>query len=204
MILCSWDSYWSLVEVVQRMEWPLTRKEQTTLVQSITPQEWLSLLTKADMGLLLDVDDWPLAPIADLDLETRYGTRRFHVWKPPGSDAILIAKRRSHQHLVVTCTLAVVDAKIEASFYLLSGTCLGQSAFAVNAKEPELYVSNLKAAAATLALQQNIMESAHQHLQLVLGSSGLLLPEDALVYGGFAVTQDTLEAQLHLLTQIPK
>ena len=111
-----WNSYWSEVEVVQRMEWPQAREEQTTLVRGISSHEWLSLLTDADVDMLLDEDNWPLAPLANLDLDTRYGTRRFHVWKPPSRDGILIAKRRSQEHVLVRCKLAVVDAKIEASF----------------------------------------------------------------------------------------
>ena len=112
--------YWSQVEIAQRMEWPQTSEEHMALVRGISSHEWLSCLRESDMGVLLDEDDWPIAPIADLELETRYGPRRFHVWKPPGHDAILIAKRRSQEHMVVTCALTAFEGEIEASFFLLS------------------------------------------------------------------------------------
>ena len=82
--------------------------------------------------MLLDEDDWPIAPVADLELETRYGPQRFHVWKLPGHDAILIAKCRSQEHVVVTCALAAFDRGIEASFFLLSAACLGKTVFEVS------------------------------------------------------------------------
>jgi len=88
---------------------------------------------------------------------------------------------------------------------LLSGAFFGKSAFEISAAEQELYVSNLKSAAAELALGQNIMESVHQSLQLLLNGSALLLPDEVLVWQGPVITQDALEAQLwRLLTQRPK
>lgn len=84
-ILRNWEMYWSQVEIAQRMEWPQTSEEHMALVRGISSHEWLSCLRESDMGMLLDEDDWPIAPIADFELETRYGPRRFHVWKPPWS-----------------------------------------------------------------------------------------------------------------------
>ena len=183
------------------MEWPQTSEEQTALVRGISSHEWLSFLQESDMGMLLDEDDWPIAPIADLELETRYGSRRFHVWKPPGHDAILIAKRRSQEHVVVACALAASEGEIEASFFRLSGGCLGKVAFEVSAFQQELFVANLKQAAVELAVEQNIMESRHQQLQVLLSGCGGILPDEVLVWEGSVVTQDALEAQLLQLTE---
>lgn len=185
--------YWSQVEIAQRMEWPQTSEEHMALVRGISSHEWLSCLRESDMGMLLDEDDWPIAPIADLELETRYGPRRFHVWKPPGHDAILIAKRRSQEHMVVTCALTAFEGEIEASFFLLSGECLGKTVFEVSPFQQELFVANLKQAAFELAVEQNNIESKHQQLQVVLSGCGGVLPDEVLVWEGAVVTQDALD-----------
>ena len=195
-MLCNWEMYWSQVEIAQCMEWPQTSKEQMALVRGISSHEWLSFLRESDMGILLDEDDWPIAPIADFELETRYGPRRFHVWKLPGHDVILIAKRRSQERVVVTCVLTAFEGKIEASFFLLSGECLGKTVFEVSPFQQELFVANLKQAAIELAMEQSLMESKHQQLQVVLSGCGGVLPDEVLVWEGAAVTQGALEAQL--------
>ena len=195
-MLHTWEMYWSQVDIAQRMDWPQSSEEQMALVRGISSYEWLSFLQAYDMGMLLDEDDWPIAPIAAFELDTHYGPRCFHVWKPPGHDAILIAKQRSQKHVVVTCALAAFEGNVEASFFLLSGGCLGKTVFEVNPFQQELFVANLKQAAVELAVEQSIMESRHQHLQVVLSGCGGVLPDEVLVWEGAAVTQDALEAQL--------
>jgi hypothetical protein len=92
--------------------------------------------------------------------------------------------------------LTAFEGKIEASFFLLSGECLGKTDFEVSPFQQELFVTNLKQAAAELAMEQNRMESKHQQLQVVLSGCGGVLPDEVLVWEGAAVTQDALEAQL--------
>ena len=62
--------------------------------------------------------------------------------------------------------------------------------------QQELFVANLKQAAIELAMEQSLMESKHQQLQVVLSGCGGVLPDEVLVWEGAAVTQDALEAQL--------
>lgn len=143
--------------------------------------------------------------IACLDLETRHGLRKFCVWQPSPSAPLwvpgpaLIARKREQGQLVVTSVLKVVGAAIEASFHMLSGEPFGSWSFEITATEQELYLSNLEEAAAELALDQDVLESEQQSLQLFLQGFSQALPGEFLVWEGENITQEALDSRLCFL-----
>ena len=192
------ESYWGQVEVTTRMEWPQDRAEQEALLCDIRSREW-SLLTEGETKVLADEN---CQAIAWLDMETRHGLRKFMVRRPPPSaplwvpGSVLIARQRMVQgQLVVTSALEVLGAAITASFYMLSGKSFGSCSFEITMTQQELYMSNLEAAA-ELALDQDIMESEQQSLQLFLQGFSQALPDEFLVWEGVDITQEALERRL--------
>lgn len=199
IMLRSSESYWGQVEVTTRMEWPRDRAEQEALLCDIRSREW-SLLTEGETKVLVEEN---YQAIACLDMETRHGLRKFMVWRPPPSaplwvpGSVLIARQRMVQgQLVVTSVLEVLGAAITASFYMLSGKSFGSCSFEITMTEQELYMSNLKEAAAELALDQDILESEQQSLQLFLQGFSQALPDEFLVWEGVDITQEALERRL--------
>ena len=191
--------YCDRVEVASRNHWPHDGAEQEAVLRGIHSREW-SRMSEAELieeGYLL---------IDRLNLETRRGLRKFNVWlqppEPPiwNSPPALIARQCEQGRLVVTSALKVMGATIEASFHMLSGELLGSVSFEITATQQELYLSNLKEAATELALDQDVLESKQQRLQLLLQGFSQALPGEFLVWEGEDITQEALERRLsHLL-----
>ena len=198
------DAYWGRVELAARSAWPRDPAEQARILLSIHPWEWeptpgsnLDLLA-AESGY------WPRH---DYELTTPYGHRSFQVWRRAKDDhesqqgddddeTVIIVKDVCPTPLLVSCTLAASKKCIEAAFCLMSGKEFATHAFVLQQPGAALYVSELEDAARAAALQQDLLESRQQVIQLLLHGFSTALPGRTPVWPGGVLTPQALATHI--------
>jgi len=190
-------AYSGSIDVAELQAWPVRAEEHTAILQNIRPNEWRTV-PRSFLDLVTEAGYWP---IAFYDLNTRYGERQFNVWRAFGEHRVLVVKEVKATALMVTCTLGVTDGQIEATFALLSGWEFYTKLFGVEATSVEapLYFKELEHVAFEEALEQGIVESASQPVQVVLAGFDAALPSGVRLWSGGALTPRSLEARLERL-----
>ena len=191
------------VEVAERLvAWPRAKKDQIATLTSIPPQAW-TMIPEYQLGTwFVGGGHWLLA---DYEVDTQYGRRRFNVWKPPhANDRVIVIKQINPAVLVVTCTLRPVGDKLEASFLLLSGRIFAKQLFEANVQDEVLYFYQLRYRARDVALEQGFLESRGHSSKLLLSGFALELPDFTPVYraSDSALTKQNLEARLSYLQRL--
>ena len=200
------DPYWGRVELAERFAWPRDPAEQARVLLSIRPWEW-DKIPGSNLDLLAtEAGFWPTE---DHDLTTPFGQRNFTVWRrnrhddeeQQGGDndeSVIIAKEVCPT-LLVSCSLAVSSGCIEAVFCLMSGKQFATRAFVLRRPGAALYFSELEDAARSAALQQELVESRQQVLQLLLHGFSAGLPGRTPVWPGGVLTARALEIHIERL-----
>lgn len=198
------DPYWGRVELAERVGWPRDPAEQARILLSIRPWEW-GTIPGSNLDLLATESGY--WPTDDYDLTTPYGQRSFQVWRQGRNDAekqqeydddesVIIVKEVCPTPLLVSCTLAASSGCIEAAFCLMSGKQFATRAFVLRRPGAALYVSELEDAARAAALQQDLLESRQQTIQLLLHGFSAALPGRTQVWPGGVLTSRALEIHI--------
>ena len=174
------DACWHRVEFAQRLAWPLDPAQHAPVLLGILPWEWDSIPC-SNLELLTEVG---YRPIADYSLATPYGQRRFQVRRLGGHTCVLIVKEVCPTPLLVSCTLAVWDGSITAAFCLMSGAEFTTCTFVLRRSNATLRIFELEDAAREAALQQDLLESRQQKIQLLLHGFSAALPDTTPVWPG--------------------
>ena len=186
------DACWHRVEFAQRLAWPLAPAQHAPVLLGILPWEWDSI-PGSNLELLTEVG---YRPIADYSLATPYGQRRFQVQRLGGHACVLIVKEVCPTPLLVSCTLAVWDGSITAAFCLMSGAEFTTCTFVLRGSNATLRIFELEDAAREAALQQDLLESRQQKIQLLLHGFSAALPDTTPVWPGGVLTPQALEAHI--------
>lgn len=195
MVLERGGECWGKVEIAQRLGWPLDPAEQALVLLGIRPWEW-DFVIASNLKLLADAG---YRPIADHNLATPYGQRRFQVWRAGGHTSAIIVKETCPTPLLVSCALAVSGESIEATFCLMSGAEFNTCAFVLPRPTAALRVFELEDAARTAALQEDLLESRQHEIQLLLHGFSAALPSTTPVWPGGVLTPQALEAHIEHL-----
>ena len=102
---------------------------------------------------------------------------------------------------MVNCAITVEANRpgIHADFTLLSGRPLGTRAFENISPEKPLLAWDLKSAASSLALENELLESRHQVVGLVLAGFATGFPDGLLLTERSTITHEELQHRLHYL-----
>lgn len=189
------DACWRRVELVQRLAWPRDPAEHVPVLLGIRPWEWDSIPC-SDMELLTEVG---YRSIAEYSLNTPYGQRRFQVRRRGGHTSVLIVKEVCPTPLLASCALTASEGCIEAAFCLMSGAEFTTCAFVLRRRSAALHVFELEDAVRAAALQQDLLESRQQEIQLLLHGFSAPLPPRTPVWPGGVLTPQALEKHLGIL-----
>lgn len=199
-VLPSLSPYGDDVEVAEwAVVWPCSKEDQIATLTSIPPQAW-TMIPEIRLGNRFWSSGHRL--VADYDIDTKHGRRRFNVWKRPKvHDRVVVIKQINPGMLVVSCTLKPVGEKLEASFLLLSGKEFAKQKFEANMHDQVFYVYQLRYAAMDLALNQGLLESQGHSLKLLLHGFPHELSDFTPLYkmSDGALTVESLEARLSFL-----
>ena len=181
------------------VRWPYCKEDQVAMLTTIPSQAW-TMIPEHQLGTwFFGGGHWLLA---DYEISTQYGRRRFNVWKPPEvDDRVIVIKQGNPAVLVITCALRPLGDKLEASFLLLSGRRFAKQSFEANLQDQVLYFYQLRYRARDFALEQGLLESRGHSSKLLLTGFAVELPDFTPVYksSGHALTVQNLEARLSYL-----
>ena len=180
------------VELAARSTWPRDPVHHVPELLGIRPLEWETILC-SNIDLLTEIGYWP---IADYDLDTPYGQRSFQVWQHRSDDRTIIMKEVCPTPLLVLCNLTVSEGSIEATFCLMSGTQFTTCDFVLWRPGAALYLFELEDAARAAALEQDLLESRQQKLELLLHGFNAALPSRTPVWPGGVLTPQALEEHI--------
>ena len=196
----SLSPYGEDVEVAEWLAaWPRAKKDQIATLTSIPPHAW-TMIPEVRLGTRFFTSGHRL--LADYDVDTKHGRRRFNVWKTPRvDDRVIVIKQANPGMLVASCTLRPVGDKLEASFHLLSGKEFAKQKFEANMHDQVFYFYQLRYAAMDLALNQGLLESQGHPVKLLLNGFAHELCDFTPLYrmSDGPLTLQSLEARLSYL-----
>lgn len=159
--LCCCDS---VDFAILNCSWPRPSLEhiRTDLLPAIRPEDWQ--VGPEGMVEYLDIDE-ACEEIASFTLDTRFGKRKFKVWRDVPWGKLVVVKEPAPRisPATVHCVLTANPPGILAAFTLLSGANLGTETLQV-----PLMVGHLRTAATRLAWHRGLLETSSQQVSLAL------------------------------------
>lgn len=181
---------------VLRDTWPDNCEEQDALLLSIPPASW-TYRYPGSRSYLANA----CCQIATRTVNTIWGPRWFHVWKPYDRMGVLLVVKQPapKRPLAVSCSLNVEEHRIQATFSFLSGGVLATATFEDISLRQPLLLEDLEHAASTQAFQQGILETRRQEVACQLEGFVHVLPDGLLLWHQSTVTSGGLREWLTYL-----